>query len=172
MALGLSREVYFYHNDGHLYEKLTGIVPRIYYAFTDVKTGGKYILMEDLGDLGGLQAGLLFGPGNPNNWTKAKSGELATISEKWFAQDPWNSVENLCRTIFHNTAILHATFWGDRSICSLAWLRSSCFYRDVQQDSIDSSILQRFEESISPARDHWFTAISSKVVCRLVLQFI
>lgn len=65
VQLALAREALFYRN---FRDRLPlDILPHVYYAYGDAATGAKVIIMEDLSAVA-VDSGVLFGPGNPNNW--------------------------------------------------------------------------------------------------------
>lgn len=61
----LAREALFYQN---MANNLKVKIPKVYYAFGDMETGVKVIIMQDMSSF--IQAGYFFGPGNPTNWGK------------------------------------------------------------------------------------------------------
>jgi hypothetical protein len=117
--LGLSREALFYQR---LAPRLLSakILPKVYYSYGDMTSGAKLILMEDL-STDYVDSGILFGPGNPNNWTR----NLPTLIAKAYSADqrPPTSQE-VSQQTFLAIAKVHATFWKDESLLSHSYLGS------------------------------------------------
>jgi hypothetical protein len=63
--LGLARESIFL---SCFKEKIDMRTPKVFYSHADFATGRKVAILEDLSHV--KQAGVYFGPGNPNNWGK------------------------------------------------------------------------------------------------------
>lgn len=87
--LGLAREALFYNQlaskvkfEGTKEDATDSIehgalcIPQVYYAFGDMKEGSKCVIMEDL-TTGYIDSGILFGPGNPNNWKRDLPAKIA-----------------------------------------------------------------------------------------------
>ena len=113
--LGLAREAIFYKEFAHELPKESS--PKIYYSFGDFSTGRKCIIMEDLHDA--IDSGVLFGPGNPNNWKR----DLVQLSAK--AGDPPPSSKQVALVTFREIAKIHATYWNnaDLLMSDKVWLR-------------------------------------------------
>jgi hypothetical protein len=115
VQLGLAREALFYRN---FRDRLPlDILPRVYYAYGDAATGAKVILMEDLSAVA-VDSGVLFGPGNPNNWHRddltAQAVRAGNVPAHVVALETFRSV-----------ARIHARFWKDASLLEKdnEWLR-------------------------------------------------
>ena len=123
--LGLAREALFYQKLAPQIGLLHSI-PKIYYSIGDMESGSKLVLMEDLSNASYLDSGILFGPGNPNNWDRdlpsciAKAYHLhspeggssttTTSSSSSIVPSPPTSAQ-VARDTFVAIAQIHATFW-------------------------------------------------------------
>lgn len=123
ISLGCAREAVFYNSA--LSNSLSDFLPRVFYAHGNFQTGEKYLLLEDLGH--GVQAGLLFGPSNPNNWPKQEKNELAPLEEKWFKDG--TTLYTVCEKIYDCCAKLHAKNWLSPSLLQSKWLRGSHWWQ-------------------------------------------
>jgi len=122
-SLGLAREALFYK---HLVPKLASEVsiPTIYYAHGNMETGEKVVLMEDLSLSSPtyVDSGILFGPGNPNNWTRDLKGMIAKAYDDRSKPPSGAEVANIT---FKAIAKVHANFWKDTTLLDHTWLRGS-----------------------------------------------
>jgi Protein of unknown function (DUF1679) len=91
-TLGLTREALFYSNliGPHMHPLLTNDLPKIYYSYSNPSTGEKCIIMEYLDPNCWIDSGILYGPGNPNNWTRNINEMLK------HAYPTYNSISNTC----------------------------------------------------------------------------
>ena len=132
--LGLSREALFYQS---LAPRLLSakILPKVYYSYGDMTSGAKLILMEDL-STDYVDSGILFGPGNPNNWTR----NLPTLTAKAYCADqrPPTSQE-VSQQTFLAIAKVHATFWKDESLLSHSYLRCAEWAQGQNKASWEAS---------------------------------
>lgn len=84
--LGLAREALFYDQLLSINHSISSDIssafstPKIYYSFGDFSTGEKCIIMEDLGT-DSIDSGVLFGPGNPNNWPENRPNLTQLVSK-------------------------------------------------------------------------------------------
>lgn len=122
--LGLAREALFYK---HLAPKATAThkkelsIPKIYHSFGDMESGSKLVVMEDLSSSSYIDSGILFGPGNPNNWTR----DLPALISKAYGGKPPPSSYQVANDTFLAIAKVHATFWKDESLLLLSSSSSS-----------------------------------------------
>lgn len=116
--LGLAREGLFYK---HLAPKVTAahphILPKIYRAFGDMASGSKLVLMEDLSASSYVDSGILFGPGNPNNWSRDLPNLISQAYGDGDGVSPPSSYQ-VANETFLAIAKVHATFWKDESLLS------------------------------------------------------
>lgn len=96
-------------------------IPKIHYASGDMRDGSKIVVMEDLSE-DYVDSGILFGPGNPNNW-KRKLNEK--IAEAYPSIVPTSF--DVANQTFIAIANVHAAFWRDKELLKEAycWLRGS-----------------------------------------------
>ena len=142
-SLGLAREALFYKELAPQLTKSGIQIPNIYYSFGNYETGEKCILMEDLGgdDEGEgryLDSGILFGPGNPNNWNR----NLPEQIEKAYGSSSSKEVpsaEDVTTATFVEIAKVHATFWNDESLLTHSWLRGSSWVSGNSKESWEAS---------------------------------
>ena len=113
-----------------------GVVPKIYYAWGDMETGQKVVVMEDLSDTF-IDSGILFGPGNPNNWKRNLSQLIAQAYPHPNSVIPtsWD----ITRATFRAIAQVHATFWKDATLLEFTWLRCSEWIQGRGEESWQSS---------------------------------
>jgi hypothetical protein len=127
--LGLAREAMFYNT---LAPKIripsyngddtrAPCIPKIYYSYGDMSDGSKIVVMEDL-SAGFVDSGILFGPGNPNNWKRDLKSKIADA----FPSAVPTSFEVANQT-FLAIASAHASFWRDKELLKeeYNWLRGS-----------------------------------------------
>lgn len=137
--LGLAREALFYkklapkvmaaHKEG------CKIIPKIYHSYGDMTSGSKIVLMEDLSTSSYIDSGILFGPGNPNNWTRDLP---AMISRAYGDASPPTSY-NVANDAFLAIAKVHATFWKDTSLLGSSYLRSASWIQDQDRTSWEAA---------------------------------
>lgn len=126
---GLAREALFF-NDYGLSSRVEVNIPKVYYAFGDMGTGRKMVLMEAIN---GIQSGLFFGPGTPLN----KGKNLEEIAES--AGNP--SPANICRLAVIEAAKLHAPYWNkvNELNTSESWLRHYSWYFGKDRDTWEAA---------------------------------
>jgi len=124
-SLGLVREASFYNSQ--LSKEFGSLIAKSYYAFKVDETGEKYILLEDLQPA--IQAGFMFGPGNPNNW--AKLDQLATISRNFLGD---RKLFDYIDESFKGLGRIHAKFWNDKELLALKWLRGHEWFSQQDED--------------------------------------
>ena len=153
--LGLAREALFYSRFCvESQESMGSILPRVYFSQGDMATGEKRTIMEDLGD-GWIDSGILFGPGNPNNWER----DLATLAKQ--AGDPVPTAAHVASVSFRAYAKLHATYWGKgESVLNVDFLRGSDWLLGQGQES--------FEGSQSLAKGMWAKRSKSLTIDPLI----
>lgn len=145
--LGLAREAFFY-NQLQEVKLFKGIMPKIYYSYGDYdKTGSKCIIMEDLTcspTQSCIDSGILFGKGNPNNWTR----DLPDLIDKAFLrhEDTGNpniipSSKEVALTTFREIAKIHAIYWKNSNLLTSdkLWLRGQEWLRGKGKESWEAS---------------------------------
>eukprot|EP00128_Syssomonas_multiformis_P005158 Colp12_sorted_trinity150504_noHs@13627 len=143
LALGLAREGLFYEK---LASSLGNIVPKVLYAKGDMKTGIKHTIMEDLSEY--VDSGVLFGPGNPNNWQR----DLATLTKR--AGSPIPSASTVASVTFKAIAQVHARFWRDKTLLEQSWLRGAEWLSGAGEE--------QWQASQQYAKDRWLAAREKK----------
>jgi len=96
-------------------------IPKKYYSFGDMTEGSKFVVMEDLSrDF--IDSGILFGPGNPNNWRR----DLDSMIAHAYPSAVPSSYE-VANQAFLAIANVHARFWRDKELLKedYNWLRGS-----------------------------------------------
>ena len=141
--LGLAREALFYNTlapkikiNGKDSDQCSSIIiPAIYYSSGDMSDGSKIVVMEDL-SRGFVDSGILFGPGNPNNWKRDLKSKIA---EAYPSRVP-TSFEVANQT-FLAVANVHAAFWRDQKLLNgdYDWLRGSSWIRGENEASWKAS---------------------------------
>jgi hypothetical protein len=137
VSLGLAREALFY---SHFKESLGDIIPRVVYSHGDMKTGVKHVIMENLSDY--VDSGILFGPGNPNNWNR----DLPTLVKR--AGDPVPTPAQVAHVTFQAYARLHARHWRDESLLKLPWLRGSQWVAGTEEGQKGFEGVQKFSHGL------------------------
>lgn len=134
--LGLAREALFYQK---LAPRLLDLdfIPKIYHAFGDMATGAKLVLMEDLSQ-NYLDSGILFGPGNPNNWNRDLPALIAKAYTQIAGVSPPSS-NQVAQDTFLAIAKIHATFWKDESLLSASHLRCADWIQGRDKASWEAS---------------------------------
>lgn len=127
--LGNARESYFYHFLAPLLSSRNVNIPDVLFAYGDMSTGSKTIILEDL-SIECIQSGYFFGQGSPLNWNKDLNAILQVYHSRCNSADIVPSyhsatMESIAMMTFRNAANMHATFWMDRSLLkdSYSWLR-------------------------------------------------
>ncbi|VEU44170.1 unnamed protein product [Pseudo-nitzschia multistriata] len=122
--LGLAREAMFYNQLApRIKFPVRCCTPKIYCSSGSMDDGSKIIVMEDLSG-GFVDSGILFGPGNPNNWSRdlwaAIAGAYPTLSR---VPTPFE----VANQSFVAMASVHAAFWRDSALLGheYSWLRGS-----------------------------------------------
>lgn len=139
---GLTREVTFYRVAGDLGFDMS-LLPKCYYAFSDEKTGEKYLILEDLAPA--VEGGALFGDGNPSNWEK--KGELEKICSQFITSD--RTLENYIENSFNLLGKIHAQFWNKKNILeSQEWLwgHDWWFQNGKMWNKIQEDVLQKWKK--------------------------
>jgi len=121
--LGLAREALFYEQLApHLWkDDSSSSLPRIYYAYGDLETGEKCIVMEHLASSNWVDSGIFFGPGNPNNWSRNLPQQLQAA----YGDQPVPTAADVAKATFQAMAQTHAAFWRNNLLLdpSHNWLR-------------------------------------------------
>lgn len=113
--LGLARESVFF---SCFKDKINMRTPKVFYSHADFALGRKVAILEDLSHL--KQAGVYFGPGNPNNWGKQLEANLE---------------KQVCRASFKEAAKLHAAHWKNKDLLQFEWLRCAKWVKGLDQPS-------------------------------------
>ena len=132
--LGLSREALFFK---HLAPKIAldinpYILPKVYYSMGSFDgDGSKVIVMEDID---GIDSGIMFGNGNPNNWKRDLPRMLKQLPH-------CPSSEDVARVSFQECAKIHALFWRDTTLLSedYHWLRGQNWLQGHGKESWTAS---------------------------------
>lgn len=133
--LGLAREAMFYNQLAPKIQLSSSnneeCIPKIYYSYGDMSNGSKFVLMEDLSD-SFVDSGILFGPGNPNNWNRNLKSRIAAA----YPVSVPTSFDVANRT-FLAIANVHATFWKDPELLKeeYSWLRGSSWIKGKGKES-------------------------------------
>ena len=126
VSLGLAREVFFYENFSKTVLALGISIPRVLYAYGNMKTGEKSLLMEDLEHT--VQVGYFYGSGSPLNWNK----DLDKITHNAVAASKM-AIEDLSVIVtvkaFVEVAKLHAAYWKTVDLLEMDWLKSTDWYK-------------------------------------------
>ena len=133
--LGLAREAIFYDQLAWSLRTTDGFIPFIAYSHGNMKDGSKVILMEDLSD-DYVDSGVLFGPGNPNNWNRDLEKLIATS----YPRNVPTSYE-VANETFLAMAKVHAAYWRDKELLQeeYSWLRGSSWVNGKDKDSWQAS---------------------------------
>jgi len=131
--LGLSREALFYNQLSN--DLSAGLIPKIYYSYGNYETGEKVVIMEDLRDT--IDSGILFGPGNPNNWKRDLPNMIA---DRFGAAKPPSS-QQVAMVTFVQAAKVHATYWKSTALLTndKKWLRGQNWLQGQGQESWQAS---------------------------------
>ena len=140
--LGLAREALFYNtlapkvklskkSSDQSCDKADSCIPKIYYSSGGMIDGSKFVIMEDLSTRF-VDSGILFGPGNPNNWKRDLDRKIAQA----YPSVAPTSYEVANQT-FLAIANVHATFWRDQTLLTdeYSWLRGSSWIRGNDEAS-------------------------------------
>jgi hypothetical protein len=138
--LGLAREALFYQHLAPQVENQgegSSIIPKIYYAQGNMETGAKIVIMQDLISSKYIDSGILFGPGNPNNWNR----KLPERIEQAYGNNdvPPPTSFQVANQTFLAIAKVHATFWKDTQLLQYQWLRGSDWIQAKDQASWKAS---------------------------------
>jgi hypothetical protein len=101
--------------------------------------------MEDLSD-SSVDSGILFGPGNPNNWKRSLPALLQTAFPPHNQQQP-PTAQAVAAASFRSIAAVHATFWRRSDLVQYQWLRRAGWLQGKDPDS--------WEASQKLIRDNW-----------------
>lgn len=160
-SLGLAREALFYK---HLAPMLSSnlSIPTIYYAHGNWETGEKVILMEDLSSSSPayVDSGILFGPGNPNNWKRDLD---KMIAQAYGALEP-PSAEKVADITFKTIAKVHAKFWKHSALINHSWLRGSNWIQGHGEAAWKASqryIQGIYEKDIDDKLEYWDPLVKS-----------
>eukprot|EP00040_Diaphanoeca_grandis_P027478 m.156550 g.156550 ORF g.156550 m.156550 type:complete len:394 (-) comp31003_c0_seq2:1304-2485(-) len=108
---GLAREACFYNEMGTA-PTLQGLIPDCFYAKSDMATGRKILILEDLSR--GTVSGQLLGTSHPHTWEKRADVEAKTKTGP--------GAKAVITSTFEATAQLHANYWMSEAIQDLAWV--------------------------------------------------
>ena len=156
--LGLAREAFFFNQLASKIkfqniedDKDTNYgapsLPKVYYAHGDMQNGTKFVIMEDLSH-NYIDSGILFGPGNPNNWNRDLAAKISAAYPKTV---PPSSFQ-VANETFLAIARVHATFWRDTDLLSseYEWLRGATWINGHQEASWRASqgLIQGFWKNL------------------------
>lgn len=144
--LGLAREALFYNtlapkvklsktSSDESCEISDSGMPKIYYSSGDMTDGSKIVIMEDLSKRF-VDSGILFGPGNPNNWKRDLDRKIAEVYPSAIPTS-----YDVANQTFLAIANVHATFWRDQTLLTeeYSWLRGSSWIRGNDEASWKAS---------------------------------
>lgn len=144
VQLGLAREAIFYDQFARSLRTRESFLPLIEYSYGNMKDGSKLILMEDL-SVDFVDSGVLFGPGNPNNWNR----DLEKIIATSYPSNVPTSFEVANQT-FLAIATVHAKYWRDGDLLTenYNWLRGSSWVngKDKQSWQASQGMIQKIWE--------------------------
>lgn len=127
-------------------------IPKIYYSYGDMSKGSKFVIMEDLSE-GFIDSGILFGPGNPNNWNRDLNG--ATVHAY---QSNAPTSREVANQTFLAIARVHATFWRDEELLNeeYSWLRGSSWISGKDEASwwASQGLIQKIWQKYLKADSH------------------
>lgn len=141
-SLGCPREAFFYQFLAAKLRSEGTAIPLTLFAFGDMATGDKTLIMEDL-SYHGIQSGYFYGPGTPLNWSK----DLPSLLQR--VPNPVG-VQEVALDTFLQAARLHRCYWGDSSILQFDWLRGS--------DWIVGKGREAWDASMDKVRNDWSAA--------------
>lgn len=143
LRLGLAREGIAYDQLG-----LEASCPKVYYAYGNVQTGDKVVIMEHLH--GAIDSAAFFGPASPHNWNK----DLAAMT----SQAPGVSAVDVARMTFVAIAKIHAQHWRNFELLrdDKAWLRGQEWLQGKNRES--------WEVSQELCRTSWETSDLTSIV--------
>jgi hypothetical protein len=135
VQLGFAREAIFYDQFARSLRTRESFLPLTEYSHGNMKDGSKLILMEDL-SVDFVDSGVLFGPGNPNNWNR----DLEKIIATSYPSNVPTSFEVANQT-FLAIATVHAKYWrdGDLLMENYNWLRGSSWVNGKDKESWQAS---------------------------------
>jgi hypothetical protein len=114
------------------------IIPKVYYSYGNMEDGSKVIIMEHLGG-DYIDSGILFGPGNPNNWTRDLPAMMALAFPPLSSGNPVQAPTpfEVANQTFLAIAHVHATFWRDPELLQdcFKWLRGSSWVQGMDEAS-------------------------------------
>jgi len=129
--LGLARESLFY--DTLANNLPTHSTPTIFYSYGDFESGKKCIIMEDIQN--SIDSGILFGPGNPNNWKRNLPELIANVGT------PTPTSKEVALVTFKEIAKIHAIYWKRPDLLShdKTWLRGQEWIRGKGKEKWETS---------------------------------
>jgi hypothetical protein len=150
--LGLAREAFFFDQlaskiklrlvDCDDSDAPSPCIPKVYYATGDMQNGTKFVIMEDLSK-DYIDSGILFGPGNPNNWDRDLPARIASA----YPSNTPPSTFDVANQTFLAIAHVHATFWKDTHLLNdeYHWLRGASWINGNQESTwkASQSLIQR-----------------------------
>lgn len=144
VQLGLAREAIFYDQFARSLRTRESFLPLIECSYGNMKDGSKLILMEDL-SVDFVDSGVLFGPGNPNNWNR----DLEKIIATSYPSNVPTSFKVANQT-FLAIATVHAKYWRDGDLLTenYNWLRGSSWVngKDKQSWQASQGMIQKIWE--------------------------
>ena len=131
-SLGCPREALFYQILATRLRNEGTSIPLVLFAYGDMKTGDKTLILEDL-SYHGIQSGLFYGPGTPLNWGK----DLPTLLQK---VPTTVTTKEVALDTFIQAARLHRCYWKDTSLLQYDWLRGSDWINGAGQAAWEASM--------------------------------
>lgn len=110
---GLAREAFFYAKFGKDMDNFN--IPKCYYAYGDMKTGDKIVILEDIEEY--LNTNYCLGKHHPFSYM------LGDYEEK--TKDLKYSPQEICIDVATNLAHFHARFWEDKTLFNEKWIKNS-----------------------------------------------
>lgn len=130
LAMGIAREAEFFSHFASLVDPQNTFVPKVFYSAVEFD-GYKVVLMEDLKQRNGAQAGYFYGSNSLLNW-----GKDLTELTKHFAGV---SEHEITVRAFQQAAVLHARFWGDTTLLARKYLRAAEWMQGENKALFDST---------------------------------
>lgn len=129
-SLGIAREAEFFAHFAAVLDPESLFLPKTYYAAVE-KDGYKVVIMEDLKERHGVQAGYFFGANSLLNWGK----NLPELT----AHFPKVTDQGVTIRAFELGAKLHGRFWQDTTLLEKPYLRAGFWFQGQGEESFNST---------------------------------